>query len=172
RIFEGFRLYRSEDPIVETTPNAKAFTLLKQYDLPGDRFGYNVGVESTFVDTNLTRGKRYWYAVTSFGLPDITVIEHTGPSGTTYDTIYTENTESPIAENAVGITLPFSTSHQLGEVLVVPNPYRVDQDYTYESGGWEGRAVNWTENNRIIKFIHLPAKCTIRIFTTTGDAVA
>jgi hypothetical protein len=172
RIIGGFRLYRSEDPGT-VTPEAKSFTLLRQYDLPDNKFGYNTGVESTFVDTNLTRGKRYWYAVTSYGLPDISVLKYVGAGGSIiYDTLYTENTESSINENALGVTLPFSVSSKLGEVLVVPNPYRTDQDYTYESGGWEGRSVNWTENNRLIKFIHLPARCTIRIFTLTGDEVA
>ncbi len=28
------------------------------------------------------------------------------------------------------------------------------------------------ENERLIKFIHLPAHCTIRIFTLTGDMIA
>ncbi len=170
RIFEGFRLYRSEDPSL-TIPNPKSFTLLKQYDIVGDNFAYDVGIESTFVDTNLVRGKRYWYAVTSFGLPDITLIENVTNTGTTYDTLYTENTESSISENAKGVDLTFSSSDKLGDVLVVPNPYRIDRDYTYESGGWEGRATNWTENNRKVKFIHLPKKCTIRIFTIAGDLV-
>jgi hypothetical protein len=55
---------------------------------------------------------------------------------------------------------------------VVPNPYRVDKDYTFENGGWEGREANWTENNRLVKFIHLPPKCTIRIMTMMGELVA
>jgi hypothetical protein len=60
---------------------------------------------------------------------------------------------------------------KLNEVLVVPNPYRVDRDYTFESGGWEGRARDWNENRRLLKFIHLPVKCTIRVFTLAGDLV-
>ena len=67
--------------------------------------------------------------------------------------------------------LAFSVSHEVGKVLVVPNPYRVDQDYTLESGGWEGRARSWTENKRLLKFTHLPPKCTIQIFTLAGDVV-
>ncbi|HTK82095.1 MAG TPA: hypothetical protein VL633_07365 [Bacteroidota bacterium] len=169
RIFEGFRLYRSEDPIT-TVPNAKNFTLLKQYDI-ADGVGFDSGIDSVFVDSNLTRGKRYWYAVTTYGLPDITLIERSGGSGTAFDTLYTENTESTISENAKGVDLTFSVSSKVGDVLVVPNPYRIDQDYTFESGGWEGRANNWTENNRKVKFIHLPKKCTIRVFTLAGDLV-
>jgi hypothetical protein len=69
------------------------------------------------------------------------------------------------------LDLAFSSSQKLGEVLVVPNPYRVDRDYTLESGGWEGRARDWTESSRVLKFIHLPQRCTIRVFTLAGDHV-
>jgi hypothetical protein len=69
------------------------------------------------------------------------------------------------------LDLTFSPAQKLGQVLVVPNPYRVDHDYTYENGGWEGRSAAWTENNRKLKFIHLPAKCTVRVFTLAGDLV-
>ena len=31
--------------------------------------------------------------------------------------------------------------------------------------------MNWTENNRLVKFIHLPKTCTIRVFTLAGDVV-
>lgn len=174
RIFEGFRLYRSENPST-SPPNRKSFTLLKQYDLPDDRFGYHLGLDSTFVDTNLMRGKRYWYSVTSFGLPDMTIIEipsNPPGSGSAFDTLFVENTESTTGENAKRVDLSFSVSTKADEVLVVPNPYRVDHDYTFESGGWEGRASNWTENERLVKFIHLPKKCTIRILTLVGDVVA
>ena len=37
-------------------------------------------------------------------------------------------------------------------------------DYTYENGGWEGRGRDWNETKRLVKFIHLPRKCTIRVF--------
>lgn len=175
RIIEGFRLYRSEAPGNET-PDDKNFTLVRQYDLTDDNFEFNVGIESTFVDTNLVRGKRYWYSVTSFGIPNrtINITPHTDTSGTTYtyDTLITPGSESAISENAQRIDLAFSVSQSAGEVLVVPNPYRVDRDYTFESGGWEGRTNVWTENQRIVKFIHLPKKCTIRIFTLAGDEIA
>lgn len=170
RIFEGYNLYRSEDP--SDPPLLSSFTLIRQYDLPGDPYGYNVGLDSIFIDTNLVRGKTYWYAVTSFGIPDMALIPVKQPDGSVrYDTLLTANTESSIMENATKVTLAFSPSDRAGQVLVVPNPYRVDKDYTYENGGWEGRARDWSENNRLVKFIHLPPKCTIRIFTLAGDQV-
>jgi hypothetical protein len=63
-------------------------------------------------------------------------------------------------------------SNKLGDVVVVPNPYRTDQSYTFEEGGWEGRSSTWTEYSRRIKFIHVPPKCTIRIYSLSGDIIA
>lgn len=165
RIFEGYRLYRSEDP----SGNASTFTLVKQYDL-ADEFSFNQGIDSAFTDTNLVRGRRYWYAVTSIGIPNYTLLPVDG--GGAPDTLWSELPESAIDANKFAVDLTFSVSSQPGEVLAVPNPYRIDRDYSFESGGWEGRSRDWTENNRTLKFIHLPAKCTVRVFTLAGDQVA
>ncbi|MGA2625414.1 MAG: hypothetical protein ABSF91_16290, partial [Bacteroidota bacterium] len=122
------------------------------------------------IDTNLVRGKTYWYAVTAYGIPDRTIISVKDNAGnTTYDTLFASNGESP--KIPMRIDLPFSPSSKVGGVLVVPNPYRVDQDYTFENGGWEGRAREWNETKRLIKFIHLPYNATIRIFTLAGELV-
>ena len=68
--------------------------------------------------------------------------------------------------------LYFSVADTLGKVLVVPNPYRVDKDYTFENGGWEGLTRDWDEGKRKVKFIHLPTRCTIRIFSLAGDIIS
>ena len=171
RIFEGYRLYRSEDP--GFSPPASTFSLLKQYDVAGDGFAYNAGIDTAYIDSNLVRGKRYWYAVTAFGIPEVTIINSPDIAGNIRtDTLYSEYPEQTVTSGAKSVVLPFSVSNRLGDVLVVPNPYRVDRDYTYESGGWEGRASDWSENKRLLKFIHLPPKCTVRIFTLAGDLVA
>lgn len=47
---------------------------------------------------------------------------------------------------------------QLNRVLAVPNPY--NQLSSYERG-----------NERIVKFTHLPVRCTLRIFTLAGELV-
>jgi hypothetical protein len=139
----------------------------------GDSFGYNVGIDTVFVDSNLVRGKRYWYAVTAFCIPDITVLDIADSSGQTWkDTVSSYGWESDIRSDAQSVVIPFAVSSRLGDVLVVPNPYRVDRNYTYENGGWEGRAGTWSKDNRLLKFIHLPPKCTVRIFTLAGDIVA
>ncbi|HEV8538363.1 MAG TPA: hypothetical protein VGR15_05495, partial [Bacteroidota bacterium] len=75
-------------------------------------------------------------------------------------------------ENATKVQVPFLPSAKLGEVKVVPNPYRSDLDYTFEQGGWEGRSISWTEDRRVVWFIHLPSRATVRIFSLSGDIVA
>jgi hypothetical protein len=159
RIFEGFRLYRSEDP---KGSNA-TFSLLKEFDKPGDIWGYNTGIQYDYVDSNLTPGKTYWYAVTSFSIED-TVTRHKR-----------ESLESSISENTVvgnkaKIVMPFVVVNEKGKVQVVPNPYRVDEDYT-TGIKWEGDIIQWKEEKRLIKFINLPAKCTLRIFSLAGELV-
>ena len=172
RIFSGFRLYRSED--IGSEPQMSSFVLLKEYSIPDTATEWSLNnLDSVFVDSNLVRGKRYWYAVTAFGLPDITVLPIPQKDGTIiYDTLYSENSESSLRENWIKIDLPFSPSENLGEVMVVPNPYRVDMEYTYESGGWEGYAKYWDENKRVIKFIHMPmGEWMVRIFSLAGDLI-
>jgi hypothetical protein len=172
RIFSGFRLYRSED--IGTDPQLNSFVLLKEYSIPDTATEWSLNnLDSVFIDSNLVRGKRYWYGVTSFGLPDITVLAVPQPDGSLrLDTLYSENSESSLRENWVRVDLPFSTSETIGKVLVVPNPYRVDQEYTYENGGWEGMAKYWEESKRMVKFIHLPkGEWTVRIFTMAGDLI-
>lgn len=170
RVFEGFRVWRSESP----TYDPKTFTLIRQYDVTDDMyFEYNTGIDFSLIDSGLVRGKKYWYAVTSFSIPVIQAVILQDPSGRYYrDTLYTPGSESDIGENAVAIKLPFMPSESVGKVKVVPNPYRTDVDYTFEAGGWEGLGKFWTENRRVIWFIHLPSKCTIRIFTLSGDLVS
>ena len=186
RIFQGFRVWRSESP----TYNSASFALLAQYDVyDGLNFGEGGRLEDTtinpsstslqgysFTDSNLVRGRRYWYAVTSYTIPGITVTELPQDSasggGVILDTLASPPLESDYSENDTLIIIPFAPSTQLGEVKVVPNPYRTDRDYTAENGGWEGLGRDWTENQRVLWFIHLPATCTIRIFSLTGDLVA
>jgi hypothetical protein len=171
RIFEGYRLYRSEDPGDE--PQLSTFTMIREFDIAGDGLGFDLGLDSVYVDSPLVRGKRYWYSVTSFGIPNIAIVERASASGgVVRDTLYSPSPESPLIENRIRVDLGFSASTGPDQVLVVPNPYRVDEDYTYESGGWEGRGREWNETKRMVKFIHLPDRCTIRVFSLSGDIVA
>lgn len=172
RVFEGYRLYRSEDP----AGTAQSFTLLREFsvvDSVGPKYAYSTGIETTFVDSVLLPGKVYWYAVTSFGLPDRHVIDYADwDNSVKQETLATPSAESSVLASRKRVKMTFSPSKEVGRVLVVPNPYRADQNYTTEFGGYEGRERSWREEKRLLKFIHLPAICTIRIFTLAGDVVA
>lgn len=168
RNFEAYRIWRSENPDYPDD----SFTLIKQLDvietIDSVRFQYDTGLEYTFVDSNLVRGKTYVYAVTSVSIPNLAEVRQ--PDGTiTYEEV--EPLESGYRVNATRVDLPFGASTQLGKVSVVPNPYRTDQNYTLESGGYEGLSAGWDETRRLVKFINLPAVCTIRIFSLSGDLV-
>jgi hypothetical protein len=53
----------------------------------------------------------------------------------------------------------------LGRVKVVPNPYIVSSQFEREYGSLRREPI------RQLKFINLPAQCTIQIFTVAGDIV-
>jgi hypothetical protein len=166
RIFEGYRLYRLTAPYFIYS-NIVPF---RQFDLTGDEYGYNVGLDSIFIDSNLIIDKTYQYAITTFGIPDLYISENSDSVGNVHlDTVYEKGKESSLRSNF--IQLSFSKSNLLNEVKVVPNPYRVDRDYTEESGGWETNRQYWSDFYRKIKFIHLPVNCTIRIFALDGGLV-
>ena len=53
----------------------------------------------------------------------------------------------------------YPSEEDLNEITVVPNPYIVHSDF------------NETQYKKKIRFTHLPKKCTITIFTVTGEKV-
>jgi hypothetical protein len=169
RVFEGFRVWRSEYPVLQE----RQFTLLRQFDVDDDLgFEGQTGIRFSFTDSLVVRGKSYRYAVTSFTIPDYTIVEYPNPGGgTIIDTLMTNPVESELHENVTSYQVPFAVSRSVGEVKVVPNPYRTDMNYSYEGGGWEGLARNWVETQRLVWFIHLPSRCTLRIFALAGEVV-
>jgi hypothetical protein len=170
RVFEGFRVWRSDYPVFDE----RQFSLLKQFDVKDDLgFEGQTGIQFTFNDSMVVRGKHYWYAVTSLSIPDYILTYEKDSSGntTSIDTVITDPFESPIHENVLQYQVPFQTSSKVGEVKVVPNPYRTDRDYTYAGGGYEGLGRRWDETKRLVWFIHLPPKCTIRIFSLVGEII-
>ncbi len=167
RNFEAFRVWRSENP----KGTDQSFVLIRQYDDPLDSFAYNTGIQYTLVDSNLVRGKTYIYSVTSLSIPNLAYQQIVVNESVRTVEVPVEPLESGKQVNAVTVELPFAVSNELGTVSVVPNPYRTDKNYTLESGGYEGPAGDWDENQRKIKFINLPEVCTIRIFSLAGDLV-
>jgi len=71
------------------------------------------------------------------------------------------------------------SGNERNKVQVVPNPYRVSEDYTSVHGGgisWENRDDGtvdfFPQIDRRIGFYNLPRQCLIRIYTLSGDLVA
>jgi len=71
------------------------------------------------------------------------------------------------------------SGNERNSVKVVPNPYRVSEDYTAVHGGgisWENRDDGtvdfFPQTDRRLGFYNLPRKCLIRIYTLSGDLVA
>jgi len=153
--FEGYRVYVGE--------NRDTLNLAAQYDLatsPHDTTGYNTGFgrvafDTTFADgqhfdyrfqiSNLRDGFKYFAAVTAYDLgnPDIESLE----SGTS------QNEQMAIPGPA--------PSEASGGVSVFPNPYKVEAAW---DRGQQAR-------DHYVFFTRLPTKCTIQIFTLSGDLV-
>jgi hypothetical protein len=167
RNFSAFRLWRSENPHFPEN----SFVLLKQYDDPLDSFEYNTGLQYSYVDSNLVRGKTYVYAVTSKSIPNIAYQEIPSGDSVVPVAVPIDPLESSRLVNALRVDLPFSVSTVPGTVRVVPNPYRTDREYSLENGGYEGPSGEWDENSRKIKFINLPEVCTIRVFSLAGELI-
>lgn len=163
--FEGYRVYRS-DPGDDLGGNIldKA-TLIAQYDNPGNRTGFNNGLEAIrlpepvtfpgdttqyhylFEADGLLSGWQYLFTVTSFdeGDPDAGLASF----------------ESSRTANATRVFPGTSAANDKNKkVGVYPNPYRVN-------AAWDGDS----SRNRRLNFFNLPARCEIRIYTLAGEVV-
>jgi len=79
---------------------------------------------------------------------------------------------SPLVNAVMDYPLPSGdeVEDQALEVLVYPNPYRIDGNYA--DFGYENRdRTRSAERSRAIHFANLPNICTIRIYTLNGDLV-
>ncbi|MCK5453683.1 MAG: hypothetical protein KAJ16_04940, partial [Calditrichia bacterium] len=152
--FEGYRLYKS------TSSSAGPWTLLGEYDLPDNDFGPNTGIQYDYEDVGLLNNFEYYYSITAYSKPD---------SATSFPSL-----ESSVTINAQTVIPGTPPPETVGEVAVVPNPYRGDVAYYDFNPKWEkpdGTRQFWMEQDRRIQFINLPNKCEIKIYTLSGDLV-
>lgn len=56
------------------------------------------------------------------------------------------------------------------DVIVYPNPYRIDGNYQQYFEGWED-PLKIRERQRVLHFTNLPPKCRIRIYSIDGDLI-
>jgi len=152
--FEGYRVYKS------TVSLQGPWTLIAEYDIEGNEFGNNLGLKHEYTEELLLNNFEYYYSVTAFSKPDLML---NWPS-----------LESSIEANAVTVTPGPAPPETVGEVAVVPNPYRGDIDYNKFNPPWErpgGSRTRWMEQDRRIQFINLPKKCEIKIYTLSGELI-
>jgi hypothetical protein len=96
---------------------------------------------------------------------------------TAFDFGYPQNGLQPLESSPLvnsQLVYPFYSADVIEEqnlkVSVYPNPYKVSHNYRaaqYEDPYRQG----WTERDRRIHFVNLPAEATIKIFTLDGDLV-
>lgn len=162
RDFEGYRVYLSEN----TLDIDESRHLIAQFDLgtpPHDTTGFNTGLDSARLprpvvvdgDTmhyrhtvrGLRDGFKYHAAVTSFDIGDSRI----------------ESLESGTSQNKKsGVPNPGAGERPGGgKVTVFPNPYRVEARWD------QGRLAR----DHFLWFTNLPERCTIRIYTLSGDLV-
>lgn len=152
--FEGYRVYKS------TVSKDGPWTLLAEFDLQGNDYGSNTGIQYEYTDVGLLNNLDYYYAVTSFSLPD--------------KVLRFPALESSISVSSFNVTPGTKPPSTVGQVAVVPNPYRGDIAYHSYNPPWEkpkGSRDYWMEQDRRIQFINLPAYCEIKIFTIAGDLI-
>lgn len=150
--FEGYRVYKS------TQSSNGPWTLLAEYDLENE-YGDNTGIEHEYTDVGLLDNLEYYYSVSAFSKPD---------PATNFP-----SQESSVNANARKVVPGSAPPQTVGEVAVVPNPYRGDIAYHSYNPPWEktGKGLPWMEQDRRIQFINLPAQCEIKVYTLAGDLI-
>lgn len=156
--------------IPDDRSNARNDTIINGVYLVRRKVGLNTGFHSIWNPTDSTYRYRIvgvpplfprYYAVTAYDYGDPRVGTPSLETSKNANKIYT----APSRQSG-------------GTVQVVPNPYRVDVDYTrvYGNGlAWENRddgtPVFYPQEDRRIYFYNLPKQALIRIFTVSGDLV-
>ena len=152
--FEGYRVYKST-----VGPNGP-WTLLAEFDIPDNGFANDFGLAREFTEDLLLNNVAYYYSVTAFSKPD--------------PVLNWPSLETSIAANAQRVTPGTPPLDAVGQVAVVPNPYRGDVAYQHFNPAWERPPPSrerWLEQDRRLQFINLPASCEITIYTLTGEHV-
>jgi hypothetical protein len=152
--FEGYRVYKS------TVSATGPWTLLAEYDVPLNGVSNDFGLERELTDDLLLNNVEYYYSVVAFSKPDAVL---NWPS-----------LQSSINANAVTVVPGTPPPDTVGEVAVVPNPYRGDVAYNTYDPPWERPPPSrqqWLEQDRRLQFINLPPRCEIKVYTVSGQLV-
>ncbi len=141
--FAGYRVYRAQ--------GRNDTTFQKIWECGGSS---GVPITTSYVDRGVQRGFAYFYYVTAYddGTQNWEQPGRSLESGKYWNMMLKDNPVHPFMSS--------KATSDLNNIKVVPNPYH-DKSIKFN---WPG------EQNKLL-FINLPLKCTIKIFTVTGDLV-
>ncbi len=149
--FKEWRLYRKMGgPWIDDTGDAYSYY---KYELIGT---FPKGTTS-YVDNTVVRGISYHYCVTAVDDGTQNKIGPTGFTGIPLESSYYKNRTKAAAVSVK------SSALTTNDVVIVPNPYSI-------STGTSNK-MNWPGEPYQISFLNLPEKCTLKIYTPTGDLV-
>lgn len=146
--------------VIDTEDTLTSDNWIKDVDpLTGDSVYYHKYYEYEFTMENLLASVSWYFAVTAFDFGDeafgIDPLE-TSPLANDIE-VWAIDDASWVIDNRL-------------EVLAYPNPYRGDGTYAasrYEDAGGSG----FVDHERRMHFKNLPPRCTIKIYTISGDFV-
>ncbi|MFH1755008.1 MAG: T9SS type A sorting domain-containing protein [Candidatus Latescibacterota bacterium] len=119
--------------------------------------------EFFWYDCNAYNGFTYYYLVTTFDR-DYNIASSTQGLQKLENCLPILGKPYPCPENFVAMTINVDTLNTLPKIYAVPNPYR--------TGGSVFTTTNYHNfpDNKI-RFVNVPAQCTIRIYTVSGDLI-
>ncbi len=121
--------------------------------------GYRRYYEYEYTIDNLQPSVPHYFAVTAFDYGSFK-----------YDIGRLETSPTTNAVREFALPSSDTVEHKGFNVIVYPNPYRIDGGYA--RAGYENRDRSRSaERARLIHFANLPPICTIRIYTIDGDLV-
>lgn len=156
----GFEVYRTQNYYEGDVSDNFQYQLIAATDTAGKSDKSKVEIAKlsdgarSFEDTNVSRGIDYYYYIVSVGAEN-TVGTAGTPTGVPLKSsrYYTQTYDPAQLKRKPGA--------DLSDVRVVPNPY----DLASKEG------VRWPGQENRLGFLDVPAKCTIEIFTETGELI-
>ena len=148
--FAGYKIYRSNYLPIGPWDS---IGVIARHD---PQYFDNASGKYSFIDSALTIGESYYYAITAYdqGHPLWPPDPGSYPSGVPplESSKYVNRTIQPFRAG-------LGPSKNLARVLVVPNPFIMSSGLTIPG------------DEDIIQFVNVPSPCTIRIYTVRGDLV-
>jgi hypothetical protein len=170
--FAGYRIWKAVGWRHESeVPSAESWQLIAHFDksmLAAIDTGLQGIGKYRYVDEDVHNGLPYWYAVTAFddGRAEKTINRATGK----VDSIPRYGSYS----QAMSLVYPRpAPARVVGKVEIVPNPYPGMGPQARATGHAIGDLAEYERDpsGRRVRFVNLPRKSTVRIYSLSGDLV-